>query len=115
MISVCSKITQGFRVYLMIGRGDASSINAKSGSFFGDSKQELAKQQDRRLHLRALCILTAIIQSLVKFTAEDDRAISKSGASENENSLDTQNPVVIGKNPLHSITMRQVCFFALIS
>lgn len=122
LISICSRITQGSwkdLIFNVIGRGDSASFVSKANTgalsvVFGDSKQELVKQQDRRLQLRSLCILTAIIQSLVSWTKEIEakaleRRISSStieGVS-NEATVEA-NPVVVGKNPLLAISMRQV-------
>ncbi|KAJ3306504.1 Brefeldin A-inhibited guanine nucleotide-exchange protein 1 [Kappamyces sp. JEL0829] len=97
LISICSRIVQG--------RGESASFAAKNNSatlssVFGDSKQDLIKQQDRRLHLRALCILTAIIQSLVSWSqdSESSAALSHADSVPDEEGLEV-NPVV-GKNPL---------------
>lgn len=57
MISICSKTTQG-----------RDSITASS--IFGESKLDLIRQQEKRLHLRSLCILTAVIESLVKWSKD---------------------------------------------
>lgn len=134
MISICSRITQGtlFRwsailftkSFLFKGRGDSASFASKVNSgalsaVFGDSKQELIKQQDRRLHLRALCILTAIIQSLVtwtkdidggkKVTSDDSSTLASTGNNADDDSTALEaNPVVVGKNPLLAVSMKQV-------
>ncbi|KAI8899412.1 hypothetical protein BC833DRAFT_647915 [Globomyces pollinis-pini] len=114
MISICSRITQG--------RGESSNFAAKSGGAlsalgFGDPKLELIKQQDRRLHLRSLCILSAIIESLVKWCGEliPPSVVSaplsgKLGSAQDEDPLANKssfadNPVVVVKNPLNAISM----------
>ena len=122
MISICSKITQGIITFFhnLLGRGESASFVSKSSagtlsSVFGDSKQELIKQQDRRLHLRALCILAAIIKSLVTWTKEiekrkviNDNVPIKNFSDDDSSSILEANPVVIGKNPLHAVSMKQV-------
>lgn len=119
MISICSKITQGIITFFhnLLGRGESASFVSKSSagtlsSVFGDSKQELIKQQDRRLHLRALCILAAIIKSLVTWTKEIEKKKAINDKEPTKNSSDDDfleaNPVVIGKNPLHAVSMKQV-------
>ncbi|KAJ3323987.1 Protein transport protein sec71 [Boothiomyces sp. JEL0866] len=57
MISICSKTTQG-----------RDSLTASS--IFGESKLDLIRQQEKRLHLRSLCILSAVIESLVKWSKD---------------------------------------------
>ena len=87
-------------------------------SVFGDSKQELIKQQAHRLHLRALCVLTATIQSLVSWTKEIEKNSvtlqQNSKKNDEESSFNfEENPTVIGKNPLLSVSMQQVGNFLL--
>jgi hypothetical protein len=102
IVSICSRITQG--------RGDASQSKSATGTLsalaFGDTKQTLAKQQERRLHLRALCILSGIIKSLVQWTGEP----SKPNSQQDINKEESLNTVVVGKNPLHCISLDQVIF-----
>ncbi len=73
-------------------------------SVFGDSKQELIKQQDRRLHLRALCILTALVQSMVKWNLEHHEETSI-GVNHPDEDHGEMNPV-IGKNPIMALSMK---------
>lgn len=100
MVSICSRIAQGLNLYLILGRGD-SAVISKPGplsAVFGDSKMEMVRMQDRRIHLRALCVLVAIVRSLVGWSHEI-------GGIEVE---DEKGEVVIGKNPILSVSMRQV-------
>jgi hypothetical protein len=78
---------------------------------FGDTKQLLAKQQERRLHLRSLCILAAIIKSLVQWTTDSNVTGTSSQDMAKKDDHLAANPLVVGKNPLDSISMDHVLVY----
>lgn len=107
IMNVCSKITQA-------GKGRKGS----SSGLFKDSNKETSKDQDRKLRYLGLCVIEAIISSLVCWSSVDEPANIVAEALENgidevfEDSKDSiMNPVVYAtRNPLENISMTQVNF-----
>ncbi|KAJ3127570.1 Brefeldin A-inhibited guanine nucleotide-exchange protein 2 [Nowakowskiella sp. JEL0407] len=62
IVGVCEKITQGKELVIPSSSGMLG--------FGNDSKADLMKAQDRRLKLRGLCCLVAIVNSLVDWSKE---------------------------------------------
>jgi brefeldin A-inhibited guanine nucleotide-exchange protein len=79
---------------------NASKGSSRALSFLGlvDQRLDLAKQQERRIHLRALNILVTIVDSLVKFCRDH-------GQEEPREPKKEHTPVVVLKNPLNSISL----------
>ena len=62
------------KVILLIGRTEIGKPASSVVQLLGlqDHRLDMNKKQDRRLHVRSLCILTAILESLVKFYQEHE-------------------------------------------
>ncbi|KAJ3299337.1 Brefeldin A-inhibited guanine nucleotide-exchange protein 1 [Borealophlyctis nickersoniae] len=78
IISACGRVAQG--------RSDAAQQPASSGmlsyavSAAGlDSKEQLVRAQERRLKLRGLCCLVAVVNSLVEWSAEVAPGVGSGG------------------------------------
>ena len=113
MVNTCVKIAQGKNIHLPPPSGLMSLASAAGF----DSRAE-AKSQEQRLRLRALCVLVAIVMSLVDWTSElapDVHFFQATPATVRESGNgspqpDDPMPVIVDKRPLRGIKLSSVRF-----
>ncbi len=114
MVSTCVKIAQGKNQNIPLQSGLMSLASAAGF----DSRAE-AKSQEQRLRLRALCVLVAVVTSLVDWTRElapDVRFFHSLAVTENKSPVpDGLMPVILNKRPLQGINLSSVCFILLVN
>ena len=120
IVSACVKLAQGKNSSSTLPAGFMSLAASATGL---DSKNELAKLQEQRLRLRSLCVLVAIISSLVDWSKDMTPDIpffrnlfspQESPPGQTQDLTLESTPVVLNKRPLNHISMTSVSLYLII-